>query len=250
MSDTNRLRGRIAEELNRQPTDIVVSPSLSLGLIINREINSAIHHYVSTRFRWNEVRESEFVTTSLGQRTYSLPASFVKMDTIKVIYNNAYIPLEPRTWEYIEHKDRLVTGTQGVPFEYTIYGNVLRVYPSPNAALTLAASFIQRTLPTSLTGSYCEVMTMGGGSMTSTTTASHNNRLDGWTTDGEELIRTRAIAAVEINYFKNEKTINQMLLLNGAREPYYSLRERLAFERLVDEAQDVGATGRLQSYAI
>ena len=77
MSDTNALRLRIADELDRQPADIIGSPSLSVGYAINREINSAIRHYESSRFRWNETRESEWVSTVSGTRTYALPSGFI-----------------------------------------------------------------------------------------------------------------------------------------------------------------------------
>ncbi len=251
MSDTSALRLRIAEELDRQPSDIIGSPSLSVGLVVNREINNAIKHYESSRFRWNEVRNSQIGVTVNGTRTYSLPADFIRMDTLKLEYNNAYITLHPRVWEDIEEKDRQISGSKGIPYEFTIYGNVLRVYPVPNQALSLVGSYLARVgSPTSLTGSFCAITMMGGASFTATTTASHNNRLNGWTTDGEELIRARAVAAVEINYLKTPDVISEMRMLLTHREPYLSIRERLAFERLSDEAQDAMAAGIIRPYEI
>lgn len=250
MSDTNGLRTTVADELNRQPSDIIGSPSLSVGLVINREINASIRHYESTRFRWNETSESEFATTVDGTYTYSLPANLVRLDTLKLRYNNAFIFLQPRTWEYLEITHRQLTGSQGIPFEYAIYGNVLRVYPVPNQAVTLVGSYLHRIAPTSLTGSFCSITTMGGGSLTATSTASHNNRLDGWTTDGEDLIRSRTCASVAINYLHDPDAIAEMRGLVAVREPYLSVRERLAFERLTAEAQAHGALGLIQPYAI
>jgi hypothetical protein len=250
VTDTSQLRTRIADELNRQQSDIIGSPSLSLGLVIVREINSAVKHHESTRFRWNETKEDEWATTASGERIYALPGKIVKMDTLKVKYSNSYIELRKRTWDYIDTRDRLVTGAQGVPFEYAIYGNVLRVYPTPNGAYTLVGSYMRRTLPTSLTGSYTGIITMGGASLTVTSTASHNNRLNGWTTDGEELIRARALASVQIFYLKDEQAKMEMSLLTQARLPFLSVRERQAFERLADETQDLGASGVVQPYDI
>lgn len=250
MSDTNNLRARIAEELDRQPSDIIGSPSLSVGLVINREINNAIRHYESSRFRWNETRESEFATTVNGTRTYALPADFVRMDTLKLKYNNAFITVHARVWDDIEERDRQITGSLGIPHDFTIYGNILRLYPVPNQSLTLVGSYLHRIRPTSLTGSYCAVVTMGGGSLTATSTASHNNRLDGWTTDGESLIRSRAVAAFEINYAKNEAAKLEMGALMQNREAYLSIRERQAYERLSDEAQDAQAAGIVRPYEI
>jgi hypothetical protein len=250
MTDTNNLRARIAEELDRQPSDIIGSPSLSVGLVVNREINNAIRHYESSRFRWNEVRESEFAATVSGTRTYSLPANFVSMDTLKLKYNNSYINVRHRVWHDIEDRDRQITGSLGIPSDFTIYGNVVRFYPVPNQAMTLVASYIKRFRSSSLTGSFCSIVTMGGGSLTATSTASHNNPLNGWTTDGEELVRARAVAAVEINYLKNEGAIQEMRSLVAMREPYLSVRERLSYERLADEVQDAHGAGIVRPYEI
>jgi len=251
VSDTNALRLRIAEELNRQPSDLIGSPFLSVGLVINREINNAIKHYESTRFRWNEVREQTLFTTVSGQRTYSLPADFIRMDTLKLIYNNAYIPLKKRTWEEIESLDRQVTVATGVPNRFTIYGNVVRLYSVPNQALTAIGSYIRRDRPTSLSGSFCSVIAFAGSSsLTATSTASHNNQLNGWTTDGEELIRSRAKASVQIKYLYDEGAIAEMRQLRLTREPYLSIPERLAYERLADETNDALSSGRIQPYHI
>lgn len=253
MSDTNALRQRIAGELLLRPENLVAFkglPTLTFARAINHEINSAIRHYESTRFRWNETRESEFATTVSGTRVYSLPASLVRLDTLKVIYSTSYIPIHLRTWEEIEERDRRVTAADGVPTTAALYGNILRLYPVPNGAYTLVGSYIFRVRPTSLTASYCAIIAMGGGSLTATSTASHNNRLDGWTTDGEELVRARALAGVEINYLKNERALVEMGMLAQAREPYLSVREQQAFTRLADEAQDFGAPGLIRPYNI
>lgn len=250
MSDTNNLRARIAEELDRQPSDIIGSPSLSMGLVICREINNAIRHYESTRFRWNEVRNEEFATTTASTRTVSLPPKIVKMDSLKLVDNDAYVTLDNLTWDQIEEMDRDVTGSDGTPTKFTVYGNVLRFFPVPDDTYTLVGSYIRRYLPTSLTASYCSVITMGGASLTVTSTASHHNRLDGWTTDGEELIRARAIAAVEINYLKVEGSITEMRGLALAREPYLSVREKIAYESLRDEALDLQSSGHIAPYEI
>ena len=251
MSDTATLRTRIADELNRQPADIIGSPSLSVGLVINREINSAIRHYESTRFLWNETREATLFTTVSGTRNYSLPANFLRMDTIKLVYSSSYIVLKPRTWAEMEEKDRLVTGSLGVPADYVIHGTIVRLYPVANGAYTAIGSYMLRFPPTSLTGCYTAVIPMTGSrSFTVTTTASHHNRINGWTTDGEELIRERAKAAIKIRYFTDEAALTEMGLLQSQREPYLSVFERQAYERLADETNDALATGTIKPYFI
>jgi|TARA_Y100000034_G_C6886891_1_gene407317 hypothetical protein len=243
--DTAFLRQRIADELERQPSDLIGSPSLSVGLVVNREINSAIKHYESTRFRWNEEREAAIATTVAGTRTYALPGNFVKMDSIKLIYSGGYIPLRKRSWSHIEDVDRRVAGSRGISDEYTIYGNVLRVYPAPNGAYTVVASYIKRLGMTSLTGSYCSSMTM-----TPTSTASHNNRRNGWTIDGEALVRARTVAAFRLYYERDEQSIAEEALLSQQRNPFLSLREMNTYQSLADEINDALATGSIRPYAI
>jgi hypothetical protein len=233
--DTNALRARIADELGR--TDLAAQT--------NREINGAIQHYESTRFRWNEEREATITTTVSGTRTYALPAAFISFDSLKVVRSGSFIPLRKITWEEMEEGDLTVTGARGVPTEYVVYGNVLRLFPVPNAALTLVGSYIRRFGLTSLTGSFCLSQTM-----TPTTTASHNNRRNGWTIDGEELLRARAKAAVRINYIYDEAAIKEHHLLLQSREPYLSVYERLVFERLADETSDALASGRIRPHFI
>ena len=251
MSTTENMRIRILDEMELQESDVLgARTALTAKYVVNREINAAIGHYESTRFRWNEERENQFTTTAQGTRTYSLPAGFMKFDSLKLNYQgDSYIPINPRAWKEIEHRDRDVDGSQGLPVDYAIYGNVLRLYPVPNGAYTLVGSFLKRiNIPTSLTGSFCAVTTMGQQSLTATSTASHNSRLNGWTTDGESLIRARAVASVEIFYRQNSDTITEQRQLAAQREDFLSIREMQAFERIMDESQDVQTTGRVMPY--
>ena len=251
MSNTVNLRARISDELNRAPTDIIGPASLSVGLVINREINAAIKHYESTRFRWNEVREATLATTVAGTRNYSLPAVFLKMDTLKLVYSGSYILIRPKSWQDIEEIDLSVTGNNGLPDRFALYGNILRLYPPPNGAYTLIGSYIRRFGPTSISPSLCLLIPMAGSStFTPTTTASHWNRLDGWTTDGEELNRERAKAGVRINYLYDPAAIAERDSQVAAGQLYLSVAERIAFERLADETQDALASGFVKPYPV
>lgn len=252
MHDTNDLRIRIASELNRALTDSFGNSGETFAAAVNREINSAIKHYESTRFRWNEVRESEWATTVAGTRNYSLPANFVRMDTLKLIYSGNYIKVHKISWDELDAMDTQSSGaSRGIPTRYAVYGNIIRLFSIPQGAYTLVGSFIRRFLPTSLTGSYTSVIPMGGGySLTVTTTASHNNRLDGWTTDGEPLIRARAKAAVRINYLKDQAAIAEMSGLTALGLAFLSIQERQSYERLAAETSDMLATGYVRGYGL
>lgn len=252
MSDTNAMRTRIASELNRSLTDNFGNSGETFATAVNREINAAIKHYESTRFRWNEIRESEFATTVAGTRTYSLPADFLAMDTLKIVYSGNYQMLKRDRWGNIEEMDVVANGSsRGVPDSYAIYGNILRLFSVPNGAYTMVASYIQRPFPTSLTGSYTTVIPVAGSySLTVTTTASHNNRTNGWMQDGDPLIRARAKASILVNYLGNETAISEMRQLQAQGDSYLSVMEKIAFERMADETFDMLSTGLIKPYCI
>ena len=248
MTDTANMRTRIADELNRQPSEIIGSPSLSVGLVINREINSAIKHYESMRTSWSEVKDAVFGETTSGQRSYSLSTSdirWLKIDSIKLEYNNSYITLDPITWSEMEEKDRQITGSTGLPQNYVIYSKQVRMYPVPNQSMTILMSYLERPLLTSLTGCFT-----GTGSQTPTSTASHNNRLGGWYDDGAALIRARAKAAVQIKYLRDGNATAEAALIAQTGGSFLSMIEKQAYERLTDEIQDQLSTGRLKPYFI
>ena len=101
MTSTALLRERIANELNRQPDELIGS-TLTVGLAIERCINSAIEHYSSMRTAWGEVRDELLAVTVSGQRYYSLSSSniqFLSIDSMKSKYNGSYIKLNRRSWE-------------------------------------------------------------------------------------------------------------------------------------------------------
>lgn len=234
-------------------TNAFGSQGETFATTVNCAINSAISHYESTRFRFNEKKNFDFAVSVAGTRTYSLPADFISMDSLKVKYSDSQLQLDKCSWEEIDAKDTQISGnSRGIPCEYAIGGNVVRLWPIPNSiTMTFQASYIRRFLPTSVTGSYTSVVPMAGSySLTVTTTASHNNRCNGWTTDGEELIRARAVADIKINYRKNPTAIMEMQRLFAARETFLSIHERQAYERLSDETFDAVATGRIKGYAL
>lgn len=222
MTTLQVMRDRIDDELLR---------SGDMNTQIVREINSAIKHYESTRFRWNEVRDWTVATTSAGTRYYSLTDDFLRFDTLLVKYNDAFIYLEPKTWDYIEYRDREITATQGIPSEYAIYGHEIRLWPAPNGSYTLQGSYIRRLIAadTNL-------------SLTSTASATTN----GWFTFGEELIRYRAKAAVQINYLKDEAAISEMRQFAAMGKSYLSAQEQIAYKRLIDEQFDQQSTNLIR----
>ncbi len=98
---------------------------------------------------------------------------------------------------------------------------------------------------TSLTGSYCASQTL-----TPTSTASHNNRYNGWYQDGEALIRHRARSMVKISYLEDGMAMTEAAALLQGGHPFVSLLEKAAYERLQEETRKALASGRTRPYRI
>jgi len=248
MTSTAHLRTIIANELNRRPDEIIGSPSLSVGLVINREINSALKHYESMRTTWSERKDVVLRETVSGTRYYSLSTSlvrYVKIDSVKLEYNNSYITLNPISWGEMEEKDRQIDGSLGIPQDYVIYNSQMRMYPVPNQSMTILLAYLERPLLTSLTGSFT-----GTGSSTPTSTASHHNRIGGWYEHGAALIKERAVASIRISYLRDSIAKQEQGVMKQRGLDFLSGREHDAYNALRDETNDQIATGRIRPYYI
>ena len=213
MPSLQTMRERIADELNRS----------DLSAEIDRQINSAVRHYESTRMRWNEVRDWVVATTVPGARYYSLTSDFLRFDSLKIARSGNYVDLRPRTWKSIEDRDSQVTASTGVPSDYVVYADQLRIYPAPDSSMTLIGSYIQRATTTTLTASSS----------------------GGWLayTGGEELIRARAVAGVRVDRLRQPQALAEMAQLAAQGKMFLSIKEGIAYAALVDERNDALASG-------
>lgn len=254
LSDTNALRDRIASELNRALSDPFGNAGELFAHAVNREINAAIFHYESQPFRWNQVRRSEWATTTAYSPNVTLPNDFIFMRKVEIIYNGRYYNI-PKCGideiDCINHSPSLTAYSTSIPAKHAIEGDVLILAPPANAARTLAGTYIKRFLPTSVTDSTTtKIVFAGSHTITVTTTTSHKNRLNGWTTDGEELIRARAKAALRINYLSDADAIQEMAVIASRGEPFLSALEMFAYKSLADETFDALATGKIKGYGL
>ena len=210
------MRERIADELNRS----------DLTAEIDRQINSAVRHYESTRMRWNEVRDWVVATTVPGVRYYSLTSDFLRFDSLKIVSSGNYVDLRPRTWKSIEDRDSQVTASQGVPSDYVVYADQLRIFPVPDASMTLVGSYVQRATTTTLTASSS----------------------GGWLafTGGEELIRARAVAGVRVDRLRQPQALAEMAQLAAQGKTALSIKEGIAHAALIDERNDALASGFIE----
>jgi len=159
------MQQRIAQELHR--TDLTTH--------IQRAIKSAIAFYESNRFFKGEKRGT--FSTIAGQRYYgtstaspgTLPSDIVEIDSIVTTVNNRIYKLDQVSYEHLEDIDAGVTPLSGYPRLWAWYAEQIRFYPSPNNEYLMTVSY-QYERPV----------------------LSADSDENFWTTEAEELIRSRA----------------------------------------------------------
>tara|TARA_Y100000310_G_scaffold298531_2_gene332546 strand:+ start:1785 stop:2444 length:660 start_codon:yes stop_codon:yes gene_type:complete len=206
---------RVASEL-RGRTD--------LNSAIADALRSAIQHYESYALPWNQIRDYTAFTTVAGQRWYSLTTDFVKWVSVKCKFNAAFIPLHPRTLQWIDEEDTQVTPSQGTPQFYAIFNNEMRTFPAANGSYTVIGNYLNR-------------------SATLTATASSN----GWTTRGEKLIRARAVADIRANVLHQQAALMEMgVLVQTGETKYLSAREKQAHDSVLRESRAKSGSGTMR----
>jgi len=159
------MQTRIAQELHR----------IDLTTHIQRAIKSAIAFYESNRFFKGEKRGT--FSTIAGQRYYgtstespgTLPSDIVEIDSIVTTVNNRIYKLDQVSYEHLEDIDAGVTPLSGYPRLWAWYAEQIRFYPSPNNEYLMTVSY-QYERPV----------------------LSADSDENFWTTEAEELIRSRA----------------------------------------------------------
>ena len=184
---------RIADELSR--TD--------LNTQIGAAVRSAVNHYAGEPWWFAEYMDLT-ATTSTSLEFYPLPADFEHLETFQVVIGAQRIPCDPQAYDTIRRwQTNLVFGQ---PTDYAIYNQQLILYPIPNAAYVTIMSYLQTV-------------------STLTTTTCTNAMM----TYGEELIRNRARADIQVNFLRDEAASAELAQLGGG---FTSQRERMAYESL------------------
>ncbi len=164
MTTYGTMQDRIADELDRS----------DLTTQIKRSIQSAIAHYQTQRFWYNETRNISFATVDgtefYGSSSDSDIPNVLFFDALKIAINstNKY-DLKRAPYSELDSDSQSITLDEGQPVKYAYYAKQIRLYPIPDASYSVYGS---------------AVMSLGDLSLTTDT----NN----WMTDGEALIRSRA----------------------------------------------------------
>lgn len=174
MSTFGTMQDRIADELAR--TDLTSQ--------IQKAIVSAVKYYQRKPFFFSE---SQFtLTTSASQEYYGVSdnsniPNLSAIDSVRITVGTTTYTLEKRDFAYIDQISSS-TNTTADPTDYTYYAKQLRFYPKPSAARTIVVSG-----------------TFATATLSATTDSNY------WTTDGEELIRSRATWYLYKNVIKDRE---------------------------------------------
>jgi hypothetical protein len=179
-------------------------------------INDAIAHYQRYRFWFNETSGTQ--ATADGTATYAWPADFVELDSMTITANGTLTPmvqLSPR-----EIDERYVNTTlKGVPYHFAAYKQEFRLWPTPNAIYTLTYYYLKNY----------------------TALASGSTSSNVWTTEAEELIRTRAKKILVGQFIPSSADTNGWAQMLDAHE-------REVFAGLQQQTVASTATGRTKAW--
>ena len=186
---------------------------------IREAINTAVKHYKPRRFTFNTKRST--ASTVKDQEYYALPNDLKEIDMLRVLYSSGDYtdPLHEVTYRWIErHRHNVSYVSQ--PEKFAVQGLDLRLWPVPDAAYTLTMTYLRD---------------IGGFSATATDATTNE-----WTTDAEELIRSRAMVDVLLNTVggKDSKT---------TAAGWFG-REKDAYKTLRRQANRRESAGRIMPY--
>jgi hypothetical protein len=202
------MQTRIANELHRS--------SLATNNHVVNAILSAIKDYERERWYFNEATTSVSLTTTASLATYTLPADFMKMDNVMVTRSGWKSKSTPMPYIEMDSRDAGNAAVNGFPQFWAIYSNLLRHYPTPDAAYTVTISY-QKRLPA----------------------LSASADTNAWVDDLEELIRAKAMwnlctyvtrnaqqaavlkLAIDNEIYPKARAENDERLMSGRLTPHY-----------------------------
>lgn len=195
MSTLAVMKARIADELARS----------DLTSQIAYAISDAIKAYEDERFHFNESRAIT-VSTVADQEFYdendaAAIATINKIDYVGVYVGDIMSRLKAETPANIELMSQNGTGT-GTPYAYCWYGNQIRLYPTPNTALTVRI----------------------GAAVNVAAPAADATTGNAWMTHGERLVRSRAKLELALHVLKDQDLAQTMA--TAVNEAFDQLKSR------------------------
>lgn len=211
MSTYGTMQDRIADELNRS----------DLTSQIQLAIKSAIEHYESDRFYFNE--KVATTTTTASSQWVTQPTDMVELDTLAITNGSYKYTLNPRTYNYLEEIDNGNGTYTGAPEDYAVYQEQYRLYPVPDATYTLTQSYIYRLSDLSATAD-----------------------TNAWVTVGEQLIRYRAKADLMVNVLDDDAAKARLMAMAQMGKEFFTPEEEMAYRKLKRNTTQRISSGKIR----
>lgn len=173
------LRNRIADDVRAVST----AAASDISTQIASEVLSAVAYYARERFYFNTTTGT--FSTVANQEYYSSSdladiATLSHIDTMTVTHNSIKVPVKPMDFGKI---DEWQTGAvKALPRYFAYYKQNIRLYPIPDAVYTITMAYVDKL-----------------------TALSADGDSNAWTTDAEELIRSRASWKLFTNIVRNQE---------------------------------------------
>lgn len=200
------MQNRISDEVRNVST----AASSDIQSQIKLAILSAVAHYERERFYFSELRSETFSTVAnqefYGSSDNANIPNLAHIDSLTMTINTTQRwPLIEREWDWFEQYN-FDTSFVGDPEYYAYYGRQIRLGPIPNAVRTIRISGIWRL-----------------------TALSADADSNVWTTEAEELIRSRAKWDIWRNVLKEEQ---QAQIAKASESEAYAALKRETTHRL------------------
>lgn len=144
---------------------------------IKEAICDAIKRYRAVRLGFNQKKARTVLTSD--NELIVLPDHWMEVDHLRLEVDSERDPLREVTYDWIEDKQR-GTPFNSKPTHFAIHNRELRFYPIPDRSYTLVMSF------------HCDLPEISVSAADEATNA--------WMTEGEELIRKRAMGDLKVIY--------------------------------------------------
>lgn len=216
----------MADDLDQMTTrigvELMAGGRSDLSTQVQSAIRTAVRHYRATGFWFNRgVVEGATVE---GQAAYDAPETVLTVEEIRIDWGSGFFPLGVKTWRQLQDF-RTGSQTNGKPVRYAEYGGQWWLHQTPDDVYDLEWSGI------------IDLGALDTGTDT-----------NAWMVEGEELIRQRARAIVQIDVLKDAEAkaeALQIAAMGGPGKHCLSLLERAALRALRGETNKRQSTGRI-----
>ena len=191
---------------------------------IQASILSAVQFYENEKWWWKEQQDTS-LSTVLNQAFILLPDNFDYEDAFTITYTTYPLPMIKRDWETMI---RFLISSQtmrGQPTDYAFYEGKIYFYPTPNGAYQLTL-WKTRTL----------------------TPLSSDSESNEWTTDAEEMIRSRTIADIRCHILRESAALQEMQVMRGMNKDQFSNRELSAYNKLWNKSSIKLSSGHISPH--